>query len=338
MKACPKCEHNNDEDTMYCSVCGTSLKTSKNFLNNVYQGKNNWWRYLITILSTVVVPFTTVFIAIIFLGFIFAIIMIKSGYMGSQLNEIFLNPIFLVFLTMVLYVFFWAVFYIFARFIHQRKLISFINTESKINWMKILKGAGLWIAILGLFTIISFLLDPGSYKFTFNPNSFWILLIICLIGIPIQASFEEVFFRGYLMQGFGLLSKKPIVPLLTTSILFAIIHCANGINSLVNIFLVLQIFVIGIMFGIIALGENRIETAIGVHIANNLYAFLIVSSSDELLTGLPSIFTLPPSTPSGLCMGLITTIIAALLAIIIIFWGKKDKLLAIFKWEDAEPN
>jgi hypothetical protein len=32
------------------------------------------------------------------------------------------------------------------------------------------------------------------------------------------------------------------------------------------------------------------------------------------------------------------TIIAAVIAIIVIFWNKKDKLFDVFRWEDAEPG
>lgn len=273
--------------------------------------------------------------------FIYIATMIQSGKlntmdMQNQLNGVLLDPIMLIFLTVVMYIFSFIVFYLCARFIHKRKFLSFINTDSKVDWMKMIKGAGLWFAILGAFTLISYLLNPGIYKFTFNPSTFGILFILVVIGIPIQASFEEIIFRGYLMQGFGLLSKKPIIPLLSTSILFAILHGANGTNLTVSIFIVLQILIVGIMLGIIALGENRIETAMGVHIANNIFAFLVVSSSDEIVNGLPSILTAPPSTTFDLFTGLITTIIAVLVVLIIIFWGKKDKLLGIFLWEDAE--
>jgi membrane protease YdiL (CAAX protease family) len=264
--------------------------------------------------------------------------MIQNGSMDiqNQLNGILMNPIVLLCLTLILYVFCFIVFYIFARLIHKRKFRSFINLDSKIDWMKIFKGAGLWLIILGAFTLLSFIFNPGAYKFTFNPNTFGILLLITIIGIPIQASFEEIFFRGYLMQGFALWSKKPIIPLLATSILFAILHGANGINSLVNVFIVLQILLVGLMLGIIALGENRIETAMGVHIANNLFVFLVVGSSDEVMSGLPSIFTAAPSTTSDLFMGLLSTLIAVIIVLTIIFWGKKDKLLNIFSWKDAK--
>lgn len=310
------------------------------FLYNAESGKNNWWRYLLTILLTIVPSFIVVLVILFVVLFFWAIMLVQSGSMDimGQLNGILYNPLVLLLITIVLYVFFFMSFYLGMRFIHRRKLISLINTESKINWIKMMKGAGLWIAILGVFTLISLLFSPGYYKFTFNPDTFGILLIITLIGIPIQASFEELFFRGYLMQGIGLLSKKPIIPLLITSILFAILHAGNGVNMLINIFIVLQVLIIGIMFGIIALGENRIETAMGVHISNNLYAFLIVSSSDEVITGLPSIFTTQPSTLSDLTIGLLATILAAVILLSILFWNKKDKVFNIFRWEDTEPD
>ncbi|MBI5679788.1 MAG: CPBP family intramembrane metalloprotease [Methanobacterium sp.] len=330
MKACPKCEHNNDEDAKYCSVCGSSLKTSKNFLNNAYQGKNNWWIYLITILSTWGVQ---VLIGIVG-GIVLVIFLIMQNGISTDFTSYLYNPFLLLPLTLVSFAASYAIFYIFTRFIHKKKFISFITTESKINWRRILKGAGLWLAILSIFTVISILTNPGEFKFTFNLGAFGILLIISLITFPIQASFEEVFFRGYLMQGIGLLSKKPIMPLLATSILFALMHVLNGPNGTVSGFAVAETLIIGLMFGVITLGENSIETATGMHVINNIYASLIVSTQDSVLGNVPSVFTAPYDPYSSI----LWSFIVALIAITIIFWGKKDKLLAIFKWKDAELN
>ncbi len=311
------------------------------FLYNAESGKNNWWRYIITILVTIVTSFTATVVVGIILMIFFVMNLVQSGNIGSmdvqtQINNLIYNPIVLLLFTLVLYVFCFIVFYICARFIHRRKFISFINIDSKISWVKMIKGAVLWFFILGAFNLIAFVLNPGIYTFSFNPSAFAILFIMVIIGIPIQASFEEIFFRGYLMQGIGLLSKKPIIPLLVTSIIFAILHGANGTNFIVNIFIVIQTLIVGLMLGIIAIGENRIETAMGIHIANNMFAFLIVSSSDEVVGGLPSLFTTPPSTTPDLYVGVITTIIAVIIVLAIIFWGKKDQLMGIFRFKDAK--
>lgn len=261
-------------------------------------------------------------------------------------NKLVNDPFFILPLTLVGFAASFTALYFCIRFIHNRKFISVITTRSKINWMRILKGAAVWLTILGLFTVISFLISPETYEFTFNPSIFGIILILSLITFPIQASFEEVFFRGYLMQGFGLLfrgnlmqklglsTKKPIMPLLITSILFGAVHMANGPNMTMSLLPVIQAGIVGLMLGIITLGENGIETAMGIHIINNLYATLIVSTRDSPLGNMPSVLTAPSSS----YIDVFLLVLFALIAITIIFWNKKDKLLDIFRWEDAEPN
>lgn len=300
------------------------------FLYNAESGKNNGWRYIITILLTFLIPgLISAVILIIYM----LIVALQSGPesllgMESMLYE----PFTFLVLVGIIYVFSFMFFYIAVRFIHKRSLISVITIKSKISWRRIFKGAGLWFFILSLFTLLSFLTDPGSYQFTFNPQTFGILLILSLIIFPIQAFFEELFFRGYLMQGFGLLSKKPIIPLLATSIIFASLHWFNGTNIIFSSFILLDTFLVGLMLGIITLGENSIETAAGIHITNNLYVALIINTPDAGLGNLPSVFS-TPLDPSSNILG---TVLAVLIALIIIFWGKKDKLLDIFRWEDAE--
>jgi len=300
------------------------------FLYNAESGKNRWWRYLITIAATWGVQLAIGFILVLAL---ILIIFIENGISGQYLIEnIFENPFFILLLTLAGYVASFITLYLCIRFIHHRNFLSLITVKLRINWKRVLKGAGLWFAILGLFTIISLLIDPRSYQFTFNPSTFGILIIISLITFPIQASFEEIFFRGYLMQAFGLLSKKPIIPLLTTSIIFGILHVSNGNNMTLSGFPVIEATIIGLMLGIITLGENSIETAVGIHIMNNLYVALIVSTQGSVLGNVPSVFTAPSDPYSSV----LWTIIFALIALIIIFWGKKDKLIGIFRLQNAK--
>jgi len=129
------------------------------------------------------------------------------------------------------------------------------------------------------------------------------------------------------MQGFGLLTKKPIIPLLATSIIFGLVHVMNGSNMTLSIFPVIEASIIGLMLGIITLGEDSIETATGIHIMNNLYVALIVSTEGSVLGDVPSVLSVP-ADPSG---SVFLTIILSVIAIVIIFWGKKDRLLAIFE-------
>ncbi|MGB8233871.1 MAG: CPBP family intramembrane glutamic endopeptidase [Methanobacterium sp.] len=193
---------------------------------------------------------------------------------------------------------------------------------------RIFKGAGLWAGIMTLFTLVSIIYSKGSLSFHFDPVLFLYLLIISLLVFPLQASFEEIFFRGYLMQAFGLLSKKPVVPLIITTLIFGLIHFYNGTNLEMSITIVLSALILGLMLGIIVLGENGLETAMGAHIANNMFVALFLNSSDSGLGNLPSLITSSSYNPYSeilLLMGM------AVLMITILFWNKKENLYRIFQ-------
>lgn len=251
-----------------------------------------------------------------------------------DLQSIQSNSLFLVALTLIGFAASYFFFYLCTRFIHHRQFISLVTTRSRIKRNKIVKGAVLWFVILGTINVILFLINPASYVLTFDPSTFGILLVLSVIAFPVQASFEEVFFRGYLMQGFGLLSKKPVIPILATSLLFGIGHIMNGTGMTLDIFALIDTVIIGVALGTITLGENSIETAVGIHVMNNLYAVLIVSTPGGIFGDLPSIIT-TSSIPYG---DILVTTVSAVIAIMVLFWNKKDTLTSIFKWEDAKPD
>jgi membrane protease YdiL (CAAX protease family) len=148
------------------------------------------------------------------------------------------------------------------------------------------------------------------------------------LAFPVQASFEEILFRGYLMQGISLIFKKPIIPLLFTSILFGLVHFFNGSNPDQSLSIVVSTFLIGLMLGIIALADNGLETAMGVHIVNNLFVALIFNSADSGLPGLPSIITAPASNPFT---GIPFLILAVVLMLLALYWNRRKELGEIFQ-------
>jgi len=260
------------------------------------------------------------------------VLIIGFRYGIQEAENIFDDPFILLALGGLVFMLSFLFFYIIMPFIHKRSLISVITVKSKISWRRIFKGAVLWVSILSIFTAITFFINPGIYEFTFKPEPFVILLILSLIAFPLYGFFAEMFFRGYLMQGFGILSKKPVIPLLATSIIYAILHWFNSDIFIFSLTIVLNVFIVGLMLGIIILGENSIETAAGIHIGHNLFASLIVNTPDAGLGDLPSVFS-SPFDPVSITLG---TVLMVLIMLIIIFWGKKDKLVDIFRLEDAE--
>jgi uncharacterized protein len=296
------------------------------FLDNVNNGKNTKGSYLLTILITVIGgTFASVLFLVLFMILYFS--SLRTTGMGFEIN-ILNNPLIILIFIGVSYGIFALLFYLCIRFIHKKNFINLINTGKNVKWFRILKGAGLWGGILAIFTLVSYIYDNSSLSFNLNFVPFIYLLVISLLVFPIQASFEEIFFRGYLMQGFGLLSKKPIVPLILTTLIFAIVHFYNGTTLEMSITIVVSALVLGLMLGIIVLGEDGLETAMGVHIANNMFIALFLNSPDSGLGNLPSLFT-SPSTNSY--SGILLLIAMAVILIIILFWNKKENIYRIFK-------
>ncbi|AXV40502.1 CPBP family intramembrane glutamic endopeptidase [Methanobacterium sp. BAmetb5] len=299
------------------------------FLDNASEGSNSWWKYLLTVLMSLV---GGSLVAGIIMGILLVFLSIFSSggianiydFITSALS----SPFSLVILVGISYTLSYLFFYICLRFIHHKHLLKVINTVSGVRWKLLFKGLILWALILFILSLPDLIINPGSYQITYNSGNFLILLVICLLVFPLQASFEEILFRGYLMQGFSLISKKPWIPLLITSLLFGIVHFFNGTSLTSDLSIVASTFVVGMMLGILALADNGIESAMGVHIANNLYVALFFNSTDSGLQGLPSVVTSQAADPFS---GLPLLILASILMIVILFWNRKEDVLRIFR-------
>lgn len=179
-----------------------------------------------------------------------------------------------------------------ARAIHKKNPLTMFTSLEKMNWSKVGFSALLWLVLAIVAEVIAyFMSSPEIYSFTFDVKRFFPILIVSLLMFPLQTTFEEVFFRGYLMQGFGLAFKNAVVPLIVTSVLFGLMH---GMNPEVEAFgkHILWYYVgTGLFLGIITLMDESLELAMGVHAANNLFGALIVTFPSSALST-PALFTI----------------------------------------------
>ena len=296
------------------------------FLDNAVQGKNTRGSYILTMGITFIGGTFDSFSLLILIAVLY-LLSLGSARNATQTN-ILNDPFMMLILIGISYGIFSLLFYLCVRFVHKKHFISLINTGKNIKWRRILKGAGLWAGIMGFSTIISFIFQGDSLSFKFDFGSFIVLLFLSILIFPLQASFEEIFFRGYLMQAIGLITKKPVIPLIITTLIFGLIHFNNGTDFTMSISIVISALIVGLMLGIIVLGENGLETAMGVHIANNLFVALILNSSNSGIDGLPSLIT--AQTTDQLSSILLLILMVGIM-IILLFWNKKENLYRIFQ-------
>ncbi len=151
--------------------------------------------------------------------------------------------------------------FIVVKFLHKQSIRNLTTSRAKIDWSRVAFAFILWGAISITMTMVDIYLSPDDYVFNFEINRFLILAVIAICLVPLQTSFEEYMFRGYLMQGIGNIFRNKWVPLIVTSVAFGLLHIANPeVDKLGNIIMIYYIGT-GFFLGILTLMDEGMELA-----------------------------------------------------------------------------
>lgn len=250
-----------------------------NFIQQAYKGNNDWLYYLIVI--------ALVFFGWQFLGVLPLVIVavlhskntsefykaLENSFMGIGINSnLFLFLLILMFAIGMLFLF------IGIKYIHKREFLTVVTSRKKMDWKRFFTGFISWGIIAVIFVVFDIFANPDNYIWNFKPVPFFTLLAISFLFLPVQTSFEELLFRGYLMQGFGTWFKNRWLPLILTSVIFGLMHIANPeVAKLGSISMVFYIGT-GFFYGITTLMDEGTELALGLHAINNITAAFLVTT------------------------------------------------------------
>ncbi len=171
-----------------------------------------------------------------------------------------------------LFLLFWV------KFVHQQSITSLTTSRTTIDWKRIFTAFGIWGGITVLLTVAMYYTHPENFVFNFDPAKFYPFLILAILLIPLQTSFEEYLFRGYLMQGIGVITKSRLLPLIITSTIFGLMHISNPEVGKIGMVIMVYYIGTGFFLGIITLMDEGLELALGYHAANNLVGALLLTS------------------------------------------------------------
>ncbi|WP_339698537.1 CPBP family intramembrane glutamic endopeptidase [uncultured Marixanthomonas sp.] len=165
-----------------------------------------------------------------------------------------------------------------VKYLHKQPLVAATTSRKKVDWGRIWFSFLLIAITTIVLTVIDYYGNPDDYVVQFEAVPFLILAVIAILMIPLQTSFEEYLFRGYLMQGIGVMAKNRWLPLIITSVVFGGLHFFNPeVDKLGNIIMVYYIGT-GFFLGFITLMDEGMELALGFHAGNNLIAALLVTA------------------------------------------------------------
>ena len=248
------------------------------YIKQAFNFNHDWWLYIaglaIIVIAVVLgqIPYTIILIA-------------KATEAGLDLQNLNLSQtmglidsnlnLFLMLLSFAAG--FLGVFFV-AKTLHRQSIRSLTTSRLKIDWRRFWFAFLFWGIISSGLVLVDHYLSPENYVFNFKLVPFLILAAIAILLVPLQTSFEEYLFRGYLMQGIGVLCRNRWVPLIFTSVLFGLLHIANPEIEKIGYVLLVHYIGTGFFLGIITLMDEGLELALGFHAANNLFTALLVTA------------------------------------------------------------
>ena len=249
-------------------------------------GLTQWWRWVVGIIAVVVV-FFVVSVAIAEACKSSALESICDGEAGFF--SIILEPVLEELESIAALIAIWIA----VKLLHKKSLTQVTTGRASFDYSRILYGALAGLCMLIVADLVyEFILGRFiGVSVGFNAANLYLpIFLVLLVIVPIQAGVEELFYRGYIMQGLSLLTRNRLVLVVVTAVLFAAPHLLNKpeFEALESMMYVLHIMVPGIFFAALMLLDGGIEVAVGVHTMNNFYnkLFAITDYGDQFATAL----------------------------------------------------
>lgn len=302
-----------------------SLPFNNLFLNiGVVEGGNKFWMYLFGISLTVMAY-------LVIGGLMVMPLLSRALEMGVTQSELVANQ-YIVFdpvrlnidkniILIIQFGLFVAAFiglYMAIRFIHHKRFITLITAFEKFRFKPFFFAFSLWSVILLIATVVSYFTNSEDMVLQFDLKRFLMLFLICIVFLPIQTLTEEVFFRGYMMQGLSQVFKNGLFPMIITSLFFGIAHLSNPEADAFGSSLMFVYYVVFALFlSSITLLSEGLELAYGIHLANNLLSALLVTSQNSVLKTDAVFFVKSENASAELVLAF-----CSLIAVFVVFWFK----------------
>ncbi|MGD0583676.1 MAG: CPBP family intramembrane glutamic endopeptidase [Bacteroidales bacterium] len=269
-------------------------------LSSSFSGKNAPWRYVIMLVAVFLAANTVGGIPLI-IGFASRAVSnpeaaSRLAANPSDLSAIGIAPDMALFMMLFPFLAGLITFALLVKPLHGRTFIQTFTGATTLRWRRVLVSALLWAIFSALYLVVYNWLQPSNFRINNTSSTLIWLVIISVVLIPFQASFEEVIFRGYLMQGFTVMSRRwrviggALFPLVITSLLFGIMHAWNPEIKEYGFFTMIpQYLLFGLLFGMITIIDDGIEIAAGAHASNNIFLSIMLTNSSSTLQT-PAIF------------------------------------------------
>lgn len=159
-----------------------------------------------------------------------------------------------------------------ARRNHDRGLRTLVGPFglAKEDFRRSVLAAG--VMHLMLLAIVPWGLDQAEMI----PLSHWMRVApVAIVALLVQTGAEELFYRGYLQQQLAARFRNPLIWMVLPNVAFAWVHWSNGADFTDSVYYVGWAFIFGLAASDLTARSGSLGAAIGFHLMNNVFAFMV---------------------------------------------------------------
>jgi len=169
------------------------------------------------------------------------------------------------------------------KFFINSNLTAVITSREQIDLRRFFVSFSVWSVISLLFFYVDYLTNPEAFLFQFDGATFGVLMLVSLVAIPVQTGFEELIFRGFLLQLSQRFFTRIILLCLVNGLLFGAVHLSNPEIDLFGWPAILYYTITGVFLAAITLFDKGMELAWGFHAANNFFGVVFLTNNWQVL-------------------------------------------------------
>ncbi|HET9304054.1 MAG TPA: type II CAAX endopeptidase family protein [Propionibacteriaceae bacterium] len=200
------------------------------------------------------------------------------------------------------------------------------SVAGRIRWRWLLRCVAVILPLWAVYTLLGVMVTPFTSP---RPDHWVALLVLVLLMTPLQAAGEEYFFRGWIMQNVGAWFARPMVGLVVSIAVSAVVFSALHLSP--DPWVLGSIACLAVASGLAAWRTGGLEAGIAMHAVNNMLALSIL----VIFGGWSQAFIRTDTTGSP--MMLLLAIAVNGIALGLIFWQAKRAGLQPYYDPAARP-
>jgi uncharacterized protein len=284
-------ETNMKIEDVHRTVQITTEAKEETYVEAARRGGHRWWRYL---LGLVVILFAWLVVGSAASLLVAFALGGREGIAAfGQADSSVLGPLGHFLGIMASFLFFFAGVLLAVTLVHRRHPRTLVTARERISWRRVIQGFVAWflpaILVLGLG---QYLFYPDTVSFTPDLATFALFVPLALVFTAVQTTTEELFFRGYVVQGASLVWANRVFLALAAAVVFTLPHLLNPEASTGGWLTVLLTYFLGpgLVWTVVSLVDGTTELAIGAHFANNIGGILLINTTGSAISA-PALFT-----------------------------------------------